>query len=164
MKNIDLLKVLAADLESFAADNSARLSLTGTYVESLDALAARPQGSLIILEWRGEENPDSDNDHGVMRHEIGIYIAMNTGLKLKQGDSLWASADGKSLLERSQKVRDRVRSILLADDDESERTFYYRGCAQVVTPEGMPLRAYLLTFHITAAITEPEYRNINVIP
>jgi hypothetical protein len=164
MKNIDLLKVLAADLESYASDNNARLSISGTYVESLDALAARPSGSLIILEWRGEENPDPDNDFGVVRHEIGIYIAMNTGLKLKTGESLWASADGKSLLERSHKVRDRVRSIVLADDDDSERSFSYRGCNQVVTPEGVPLRAYLLTFQIMAAITQPEYRNINVIP
>ncbi len=163
MDNIDILQALHADLAPYVATHKGQLSVSGTYVETLDALSVTPQGFLVILEWLGEETTAEINQAyiGVMRQEIGIYVAHQPGLPLKQGEGLWLTPGGKTLLERCNAIRDRIREIRLPDLQETTREFDYRGARQVLTPDGLPLRAFRLEFHLHNALPEPEYRNVN---
>lgn len=161
MENIEILQALHADLAPYVAAQHGDLSISGTYVETLDLLAAKPGGFLCIMEWLGEENPDDLGFVGVMSQEIGIYVSINPGLPAQRGKALWASPGGKTLLEHINRIRDRVREIRLPDNEDTDREFNYRECRQVVTPEGIPLRAYRLLFRIHNAISDPDYRNVN---
>ena len=161
MENIEILQALHADLETYVEAQNGKLTISGTYVETLDLLAARPNGFLCIMEWLGEENPDEHGFIGVMNQEIGIYVAINAGLTLERGKALWASPGGKTLIEHINRIRDRVREIRFSDDEENEREFNYREARQVVTPDGIPLRAYRLLFRMHNAIKDPDYRNVN---
>lgn len=161
MENIAILQALHADLAEYITDQRGELSISGTYVETLDLLSARPSGFLCVLEWLGEENPDEHGFIGIMNQEIAIYTAINPGLPAQRGTSLWASPGGKTLLEHINRIRDRVREIRLPDDEDTDREFNYRECRQVVTPDGIPLRAYRLLFRLHNAIKDPAYRNLN---
>jgi hypothetical protein len=160
--NISILTHLHADLSAAVAADSGELSISGTYVETLEALAAAPRGYLCILEWLGEESVAEPNQAflGIMRQELGIYLALNPGLTMRRGEALWLSESGRTLLHRAGAIRDRIREIRLEDDSQSTREFDYRGARQVLTPEGFPLRAYRLEFHIHNALPEPLYRDI----
>lgn len=164
MSTLQILTLLHGDLDPFVSQHGGQLSVSGTYVETLEVLTAGPRGFLCILEWLGEDNPSDANQAyiGIMRQEIGIYIAIHPGLPLRRGESLWLSADGRTLLERTAQVRDRIRQIRLEDDQGSTREFDYRGSRQVLTPDGLPLRAYRLEFHIHNALPDPAYRNVNI--
>lgn len=161
MDNVSLLLALHADLAPFVAAKKGKLLVSGTYVETIEILGATPNGFLCIIEWLGEENPDPENDLGVVRQEIGLYLAINPGLTLNKGEVLWLSENGKTLIERCNQIRDRIREIVLPDDEANDRNFEYRECRQVVTPDGIPLRAYRLLFQIQNALPEPDYRNVN---
>lgn len=161
MENIDILKALHDDLQPYVAEHKGTLTISGTYVETLDLLSASPSGFLAIMEWLGEENPDDQGFIGVMSQEIGIYVAMNPGLPMQRGQAIWASPGGKTLLEHINRIRDRIREIRLPDTEDTDREFNYRECRQVVTPEGIPLRAYRLLFRLHNAIADPDYRNVN---
>jgi len=162
MENIDLLLTLHGDLKPFIeATHKGKLTVSGTYVETIDVLSVSPASFLCILEWLGEEAQDPENDLGIARQEIALYLAINPGLAIKKGEVLWLSENGKTLLERCNQIRDRVRQIRLRDDEENDRTFTYRECRQVVTPDGIPLRAYRLLFNIDNALTDPAYRDLN---
>lgn len=159
LDNLTFLRVLYSDLNAFAAPLGGKVSATGTYVETLELLI-NPTGFLVILEWSGEENPAEQGDLGIVTQDIAVYVGINPGLPATSGKALWLSEGGRTLLERVNSVRDRIREIRLPDLEEAERDFNYRDCRQVVTPEGVPLRAYRLLFRITNAIPDPVYRDI----
>lgn len=161
MENLAILQALHADLDTYVTAEKGQLTISGTYVETLDLLSANPSGFLCIMEWLGEENPDEQGYIGVMSQEIGIYVSINPGLPSQRGKALWTSPGGKTLLEHINRIRDRVREIRLPDDEETDREFNYRECRQVVTPDGIPLRAYRLLFRMHNAIKDPDYRNVN---
>lgn len=161
MTNLLILKMLHADLEAFAADAGGKVSASGTFVESLDLLAVNPAGFLAIIEWQGEDAATEDEFTGVMRNDIGIYVAINAGIQAKPGAALWISPQGRTLLERCNSVRDRVREIVFTDNEETTRRFNYRGARQVLLPDGTPLRAFRLDFTIHNALPDPQYRNVN---
>ena len=161
MENIAILQALHADLADYVTAQKGELAISGTYVETLDLLSAKPSGFLCVMEWLGEENPDEQGISGVMSQEVGIYVAINPGLPAQRGQALWASPGGKTLLSHLNRIRDRVREIRLPDDEETDREFNYRECRQVVTPSGIPLRAYRLLFKLFNAIKDPDYRNVN---
>lgn len=161
MNNVLILQTLHADLRAWAKPLGGEVSASGTFVESLDLLLQRPQGFLAIIEWQGEESASEDEFTGVVRSDLGIYVAINAGLAVKPGAALWLSEGGRTLLDRSNAVRDRVREIVLTDDESTSRYFDYRGARQVLLPDGTPLRAYRLDFQIHHAVPDPAYRNVN---
>lgn len=164
MDNTTILRALYHDLQPLVETTlKGKLSISGTYVETLDVLAVSQSGFLCIMEWLGEASisPEDQPYVGGVRNEVGIYLAINPGLPIKKGQALWLSDTGYSLLDRCNQIRDRVRSIRLPNNDDTSREFDYRECRQVVTPDGIPLRAYRLAFGIINALSDPEYRNIN---
>lgn len=161
MTNVAILRTLYDDLRSWAQPLGGEISASGTFVESMDLLATKPRGFLAIIEWQGEEAASDDEFTGVVRSDLGIYVAINPGLALKPGTALWLSEGGRTLLERTNAVRDRVREIVLEDDESTSRYFNYRGARQVLLPDGTPIRAYRLDFQIHHTVADPAYRNIN---
>jgi hypothetical protein len=164
MENITILRAIHDDLQPFVETQlKGKLSISGTYVETLDVLSVSQSGFLCIMEWLGEASTSEEGQPyvGVVRNEVGIYLAINPGLPIKRGQALWLSDTGHTLLERCNQIRDRVREIVLPDNEDTSREFDYRECRQVVTPDGIPLRAYRLAFGIFNSIPDPEYRNVN---
>ncbi|MEI6035858.1 MAG: hypothetical protein WCS65_16450 [Verrucomicrobiae bacterium] len=161
MDNIAILQALYDDVQAYADAHGGQAAASGTFVESLEILSARPSGFLAVVEWQGEDAASDDEWAGVMRNDIGIYVAINAGLQAKPGAALWLSPSGRTLLERTNAVRDRVREIVFTDNEDTSRRFNYRGAKQVLLPDGTPLRAFRLEFQIHNALPEPEYRNVN---
>jgi len=161
MTNITILKAVYEDLASWALPLSGEVSASGTFVESMEVLLAKPTGFLVIIEWQGEESSTEDEWTGVMRCELGVYVAVNVGLQVKPGAGVWMSPAGRTLLERTNAVRDRLREITLPDDGDTTRCLNYRGAKQVLLPDGTPLRAFRLEWELHYALPEPEYRHVN---
>ncbi len=100
MTNLLILKMLHADLEAFAAEAGGKVSASGTFVESLDLLAINPTGFLAIIEWQGEEAATEDEFTGVMRNDIGIYVAINAGTSANTATRAASSPRFKSILDQ----------------------------------------------------------------
>ena len=161
MTNITILQAVYSDLASWAGPLAGEVSASGTFVESMEVLLAKPTGFLVIIEWQGEEASTEDEWTGVMRAELGVYVAVNVGLQVKPGAGVWMSPAGRTLLERTNAVRDRIREITFPDDQDTTRIFNYRGSKQVLLPDGTPLRAFRLEYDIHYALPEVDCRNVN---
>lgn len=164
MRTSDILRIVHRDLDPFVKDLGGRLSVSGTYVETLDLLMTGPRGWLCILEWLGEESLAEDNQPyiGIVRFEMGVYVAVNPGRPGEPGAGLWLSETGRTLLDRIEQVRARIREITLEADETQSREFDYRACRQVLTPDGLPLSAYRMEFSLVHSLPQPEYRNLNL--
>lgn len=165
MTILALLQALYADLLPWVRSQSGQLSVAGSYVEVLDVLTAGPRSWLCILEWMGEESlapDDAQPYHGVMRQSLACYCAIPQGLRPAPGEHLWLSASGRTLIERTEALRDRIRAIRITPPGHSTSELHYRGCAQVLTPEGLPLAAMRLEFALITALPQPDYRDVQV--
>lgn len=168
MKTTDILRLVHRDLKPYVEDDlGGRLSVSGTYVETLEVLTTGPRGFLCIMEWLGEDSFAEDNQPyiGVVRFELGIYVAVNPGINgggARPGEGLWLSESGRTLLDRVEQVRARVREIRLEHDETHSREFDYRSCRQVLTPDGLPLAAYRMEFGLIHSLHVDDYRNLNL--
>lgn len=162
MTTAQILRCVHKDLSRIVVPPEGQLSVAAHYVETLDLLTSGPRGFLVILEWAGEESKTQDEQAlGVTKTEIGIYVAANPGLPVQPGSNLWLSKDGTTLLDRVEAIRERVRSIELIEDGSTTREFDYQGARQVLTPDGLPLRAFRLEFTLTHCLPGVDLRPVN---
>jgi hypothetical protein len=149
-----VLNHLRAELKPWAesAGVRAQLSIARDPFEVIEVLGANPPGLQIVLIWEGDEDFLNIPEAGIIRHRLAVVVSMNRGLRLWRGENL-ATAYGNqpALLERVDEVRQRCR-LLRFPPEVTDQILLYKGADPEVTPDGLPLDAYRLRFHLTAAL------------
>lgn len=156
-----LLLALQTDIEQWATEHTALVSIASDPFEVYEILAEGPARVRVILHWVGDKDDSGEKfDLGIVRNAIEVIISHNRGLQIRPGDSLLRGTDTRpSLVALLSSLRSRVRSLILPEDDATTRSFEYRGTDPVVTPEGLRLDAYRLHFEIWGSLPDEPARD-----
>lgn len=134
----------------------------------LTLLAETPAGYRLVLGWDGDEN-QSDRAKlamgaNVCSQRLSLAISGNLGLTADPGKAaILDTAARPALLHLLESVRVHVRGLTLPDTISSI-LFDYRGTETVVTPDGIPLAAWKMSFEILLALTQPTYQPLIPTP
>ncbi|BET67207.1 hypothetical protein ASA1KI_21250 [Opitutales bacterium ASA1] len=157
-----LLQTVHDDLAPWVRARRGLLSVAADPYQFLEVLAEAPQGWRAVLHWAGDESGGSHPLEGAfVDHELHLGISANPGLTIAADVALFGPRAGNTpaILRLVALARAHVRGLVLrTPEEDTEQYLHYRGCAPVVMPEGIPLRAYRLRFTVTAALTPVAYR------
>jgi hypothetical protein len=156
----EILKRLYDDIVSWGKVGKL-VSLARDPFDVLEILAQGPQGFRVILHWAGEQEVGGQPQLPIVQHRIEAILSYNLGLTATPDLALLSKGpanDRPALLDLVEELRRRIASYNFPDG-ETDVFMAYVGCDPFVTPDGVPLAAYKLTFTLTAGLPQPSYRN-----
>ncbi len=135
--------------QRWAKKNGGLTSVATDAFHVLEILAESPLGLRVIVHWAGDVAVDEEQcDIAFVTHTIEIILSFNLGLTAKPESGVMANReDRKSLLKNLSILKGNIRGMKLPDE-ETSGTPRYVGCEPVVTPEGVPLAAYRMSFKL----------------
>lgn len=152
----DVLRRVRDDLARWAQDAGARVALAADPLESLELLAANPDGLLVAVHWEGEEPVDEQPD-GLLAttHRVAVSVAAPMPPTREANAGLIRSTPERAaLLDRVAGVRDRARGLRIGGALPR-----YAGC-EPIEIEGHPLAAYRMRFEWDLPASEVEARDV----
>jgi hypothetical protein len=128
-----------------------------------EIIAAGPRGLCVILKWSGAVafGDDEAEDLTLARQRLELFLSWNFGLAAKPEQAL-TLGDGErpSLLKTVALLIRRVREMDFKNESDVARFFKWKATEEVVTPEGVPLAAYKITFELDTDVEETEPQEI----
>ena len=147
----EILSKLYDALSEWGADNNATVSIARDPFHVLEILAGNPQGFRLVAHWAGDDNVSQHFGLPLVDHKLEVIFSYNLGLTVKPDLALITGSQTRPALYA---LVDLVRALVLGlafPDGETGTYAEYTGTETVVTPDGIPLAAYRLKFHLTAA-------------
>lgn len=151
----EILEKLYCAIEKWGEPHKASVSIARDPFHVLEILAENPQGFRVIVHWAGDENASDIMERPLADHKIQIVFSYNLGLTAKPDLALIQGQQNRPAL---YKLLDDLRALVLGlafPDFETAEYCIYTGTEPVVTPDGIPLAAYRLKFHLIAAVAVP---------
>jgi len=139
-------------LERWAASRKAEVSIATDPFHVLEILSAGPQGFRLVLHTSSDENPSDQMELPLADNEIEVILSYNLGLTVKPDLALIHGSNNRPSLYHEL---DDLRAFLLAIAFPTILTAtyaIYKGRKPFITPDGIPLAASVLTFHLIAAV------------
>jgi hypothetical protein len=153
-----ILVALFTALQTWAAPLHGKVSIARDPFNVLEILSANPAGYRLVVHWAGDDNISDIDQLPLVEHTLEIVLSYNLGLTRTPDQGLVASSTSRPPL---YDVLDSLRSFVLAVQYPTEQTgsyAVYAGAKPFITPDGIPLAAYVLTFKLKAAV------NVDPIP
>jgi hypothetical protein len=161
----EILKMLKADIDSFAGQNKAQVSIAKDPWNVLEILSESPSGFRVILHWAGDKQLGDWDDAPLATANIEVVIGYAIGLSKEPGQELITSQFNTrpSVLKLVSDLRERVLTFDFdcdsASSDEAGDTARYVGCDPIVLPDGTQTHAYKLKFELDHALPEFTVRS-----
>lgn len=154
-----LLKRTQADLEAWVAAIKGRVDVAADELHALLILADSPGGVRLVLAWAGEENLSPVPEVFMVAQKVSVFVCASAGLSVAPGEMAHtATATRPALLDLVAQVRARMLSQKW-DAETTAQLWEYKGAEVARMPDGIPLRAYRLTFTLDctqAAVTDRD--------
>jgi hypothetical protein len=153
-----ILKQLVEALHHWGHGVKATVTIARDPFNVLEILAATPTGFRLVVHWVGDDNISDLDELPLSDNEIEVILSYNLGLTNRPDLTLIQGTPDRPPL---YDLVDQLRAFVLAIRYPTNQTgsyLVYRGTKPYVTPDGIPLAAYRLTFHIQAAV------NVNPAP
>jgi hypothetical protein len=116
-----------------------------------------PTGFRVILHWAGDSNLSDVLGANISQNNIEVIFSYNLGLMVKPDGALITGTSARpALYHLLDDLRAQVMSLAYPD---GQTLVYcsYAGTEPFITPDGLPLAAYRMRFHLESAInTEPR--------
>ena len=153
-----ILAALYAALQVWGQPLGAVVTLARDPFHVLEILAASPAGFRLVVHWAGDENISDHDALPLAAHSIEVILSYNLGLTARPDLALiQGPQDRPGVLDQV----DALRSFILSVQYPAGQTgtyAVYAGAKPFVTPDGIPLAAYVLAFKLKAAV------NLSLIP
>jgi len=124
----------------------------------LEILASSPATFRLVVHWAGDHNISEVDELPLSENELQVILSYNLGLTAQPDLALISGPQNRpSVLDQV----DSLRSFILGVQYPTIATgtyAVYGGTKPFVTPDGVPLAAYVLTFKLKAAV------NVNQVP
>ena len=149
----EILTKLYDACSTWGATQKATVSIARDPFHVLELLAENPAGFRIIVHWAGDENPSDQMEFPLADNKLEIIFSYNLGLSAKPDLALIQGQQNRPSL---YKLLDGLRAMVLAIAFPVEATAIYcqyTGTEPFITPDGIPLAAYRLKFHLLSAVT-----------
>lgn len=144
----DLLARFFQDLQPWVESQKGTCHLAVDELHALTLLNESPAGWRVIVSWDGEENLSEVADIFMVEQRVTVFVSSDPGLTADPDKNLaFASATRSALLDLVADVRKRVQSQTW-DGGTTAQYWRYQGAAVARLPNGIPLRAYRMTFAI----------------
>jgi hypothetical protein len=153
-----ILAALYTALQSWGSPLGAAVTLARDPFHVLEILASSPAGFRVVLHWAGDQNISDHDALPLSENTLEAILSYNLGLTARPDLALIEGPqDHPSVLDQV----DALRSFILGVQYPTGQTgtyAVYAGTKPFVTPDGIPLAAYVLTFKLKAAV------NVNPTP
>ena len=149
----EILTKLYDALSTWGATHKATVSIARDPFHVLELLAENPQGFRIIVHWAGDDNPSDQMEFPLADNKIEVVFSYNLGLSAQPDLALIRGQQNRPAL---YKLLDELRGLILAiafPDVATAIYCQYTGTEPFITPDGIPLAAYRLKFHLVSAVS-----------
>jgi hypothetical protein len=148
----EILTTLKNALAAFAQNlgAGAQVSIARDPFNVFELLNAGTQNYVLALLWAGDENINDIPIIPLLRHNLELAFGYNLGLTARPDLALIQPVGNRPSLYQAL---DDIRTLLLSVQFGSNQTgmyLEYKGTEPVVTPDGIPLAAYRLSFGLRA--------------
>lgn len=132
--------------------NGAVVTLARDPFQVLEILAATPESFRMVLHWAGDDNISDIDGLPLADNTIEVIYSYNLGLTARPDLALIKGPQNRPAVFDQI---DSLRAFILGVEYPNVQTgiyAVYQGAKPFVTPEGIPLAAYILTFKLKSAI------------
>jgi hypothetical protein len=163
MTPLTITKILAAlvfALKTWSTNQNigAQVTIARDPFHVLEILAASPEGFRLVVHWAGDTNISEVDELPLSENELQVILSYNLGLTARPDMALLKGPqDRPSVLDQV----DALRGFILGVQYPTIQTgtyAVYGGTKPFVTPDSIPLAAYVLTFKLKAAV------NVSIVP
>jgi hypothetical protein len=147
-----ILAILKAALEAFLTGlgQPGLVSIARDPFNVFELLNNGPLNYRVVLHWAGDENISELPFVPLLLHRLEVIFGYNLGLTARPDLALIQSVGSRPPLFEQL---DNLRTTLLDLQFSSEQTgayLEYQRCEPMVTPDGVPLAAYRMSFGLRA--------------
>lgn len=153
-----ILAALFTALQAWGSPLGCQPTIARDPFHVLEILAANPAGFRTVVHWAGDENVSHIDALPLAEHTLEVILSYNLGLTAKPDLAL---INGQQNRPPLYDIVDSLRAFVLAiqyPDLQTGIYAAYAGTKPFITPDGIPLAAYVLTFKLQAAV------NVNQAP
>lgn len=145
--------MLYAALQTWSAPLKADVSIARDPFHVLEILAAGPSGFRVVLHASEDDNISDIDQLSLADNLIEVILSYNLGLTARPDLALISGQQNRPpLLDHITALRSFILSLRFPTEQTGSYAVY-RGRRPYVTPDGIPLAAYTLTFKLQSAVT-----------
>jgi len=145
-----MLRVIASDLRAWPRIADYTVRACEDAADALGLLCDGDSGGRIILRWAGDQAYGGAVPHGdIAVSRLSVVMTRGQSLSVEPGQT--ELAGDFPFLAALAALRARILSYRIIGD-ATEGFFRYVGSAPVSLPDGLPIRAYEITFSIRLAL------------
>ena len=152
----DLLRLVRADLDAWAAKYKGTTSIASDRYNAVELLSQRPGGLRVVISYAGFKKRGDYEETKAVDHTFKFLITTGRVLTAKPGEATVNPIAGQTpLYELTDRLAARLRAIEFPDGS-TEGTLDLTNGDEVTTPEGVFVDAYEITGTLGATQSDED--------